>query len=315
MNKKNTILIFILLYISLSYGNSLRVPNIADTLFIGQLINIEIDMTEQQPDRIFVLRERSTPQIELFDIVTLRDRQWQYLLRIAPFDTGYIHTERIPIYFTKNDIGDTLYIEPFSFYVKSALTIADTLLKDIAPPRAFRWKFFDYLLPILILLAIAAAIYYLMKILKKKETETEFVDDRPAWIIAFELLQQFKQKTYLQNGQYLDYYFELSLIFRIFIEKQFNIKAAEMTTYEIKQALSEIEHKREILKILSEMDMVKFAKSIPVIKDAEDMLYWIEKYVLSFAVDGNDTHPTPVSVGDEFIRPAKEVPRKEENDV
>ena len=286
------LLICLILSFSLVYANSIYVADITEQLYIGQLINIELDLSEQQPERLFVLRERSTPEIELFDILILPDKPWQYLLRIAPFDTGYVQTERIPIYFTSSGQADTLYIEPFSFYVRSALTPADSLLRDIAPPRSFRWKFFDYLLPVLILLAIGAIIYFLMKFLKKKEIEEEYVDTRPAWIIAFELLQLFKQKPYLQDGQYLEYYFELSMIFRIFIEKQFMIKAAEMTTFEIKQALEEIEYKREIIKILSEMDMVKFAKSVPMIKDAEDMLYWIEKYILSFSAVTEATSKT-----------------------
>ncbi|MCL2065163.1 MAG: hypothetical protein FWG98_12465 [Candidatus Cloacimonetes bacterium] len=300
MINKLIMLLITLFYVSLAFGNSLWVSDISDTLYIGQLINIELDMSDYQPERLFVLRDRSTPEIELFDILTLRDRPWQYLLRIAPFDTGYVRTERIPIYFTAEGRADTLYIEPFSFYVRSSLTIADTLLRDIVPPRSFRWKFMDYFVPILILLVIGAIVYFLMKYFKKKEEEEqEYVDTRPAWMIALELLQEFKQKTYLRDGYYLEYYFELSMILRIFIEKQYRIKAAEMTTYEIKQSLGEIEQKKQIIKILSEMDMVKFAKTIPILKDAEDMLYWIEKYVMSFAtsVEANNSENREVVNG------------------
>ena len=284
MQKRYLVYFLLILHISIASGNSIQISSVADTLYIGQLINIELDLSEYQPERLFILKEKSTPEIEIFDLLTLRDKPWQYLLRIAPFDTGFIQTESIPIYFSNNNIGDTLYIEPFSFYVKSALTYADTLLRDIAPPKSFRLKFVDYLIPVLILLVLVLLHFYIHKF-KKKDEEPEYVDNRPAWMIAFELLEQFKRKNFLHNGRYLEYYFELSLIFRIFIEKQFNIKAAEMTTYEIKQALAEIEQKKQIIKILSEMDIVKFAKSVPVIKEAESMLYWIEKYILSFSAE------------------------------
>jgi len=276
------------IYLVALFSNSITVTDTPDTLYIGQLINIELDLTDYEPERLFILKDRSSPQIEIFDIQSFRNRPWQYLIRIAAFDTGYIHTDRIPIYYTKENESDTLYIEPFSFFVKSALTFSDTLLKDIAAPRSFKWKFFDYFLPIIVLLLIALGIYLLSRLKKLKE-EPEWVDLRPAWMIVYELLEQFKQKNLLAQGLYLDYYFELSLIFRIFIERQFNIKAAEMTTYEIKQSLDNVSEKRDIVRILTDMDKVKFAKFTPNIKDAEDIFYWIEKYVLSFSNSNSDT--------------------------
>jgi len=80
----------------------------------------------------------------------------------------------------------------------------------------------------------------------------------------------------------------LSLIFRFFIERQHGVKAVEMTTFEIKQALKELPQKTQIIKLLSEMDKIKFAKFVPSKKDAEDLLFWIENYILSFSQEGKE---------------------------
>jgi hypothetical protein len=261
-------------------------PVITDTLYIGQPLSIELDFSDFRPDRIHILGERSTAQIEILDILEHPTREWQYLLRIAAFDTGYIHTERIPIYLFSEGRADTVFVEPFTINVRSALpegyTSAD--LRDIAPPRAFNLMFLDYLLPSLLILLLVALLIFLLKIRKKKEVQAvEYIDTRPPWQIAMELLKVFKQKGLLQKGEYLEYYFDLSMIFRIFLELQFKFKAAEMTTYEIKQNLAEIEHKAKIINILSDMDMVKFAKGVPDITEAEAALSWIENYMYSFS--------------------------------
>jgi len=283
MTKKYLFFIIILFAIAFVAADSIVIPDFREPFYIGQIIDVELDLTDRQPDRVFFLHERSSARLEVIGVEEVRNRPWHYLLRIAAFDTGFIETDRFPIYLTGGNSSDTLFIEPFRFFVQSSLTYADTLLKDIAHPVSYNLRFADYFFPILILLALGLALYYILKKLKRKEGEKVVVDNRPAWLIALELLQEFKQKRLLDNGQYLDYYFELSLIFRIFIEKQFGIKAAEMTTYEIKQALQEFEQKKQIIKILTDMDRIKYAKSIPVIKEAEDLLYWIEKYIMSFS--------------------------------
>jgi len=291
MTKRN--LLFLILMIGVSYvlSRSIVVSDIQEPLLIGQPIDLEFDFSELQPDRAFFLNERTHTRYQVVSFDEINNRPWIYLLRIAPFDTGYVETDRFPIFLSGSNLSDTLFIEPFTFFVQTSLTPADTLLRDIAPPVAFGLGFLDYAFPILILLILATAIYFLLKLYKKKAKATEdYVDTRPAWMIALELLREFKQKEYLAQGKYLEYYYELSMIFRIFIEKQFDIKAAEMTTYEIKQELPSISEKTEIIKILTDMDKIKYAKGVPDINESEELLKWIEKFISSFSSkDGQDS--------------------------
>jgi len=269
-------------------SQSITIPDITDTLYIGQVIATEIDLSKNQPERLYMDRRQSKESIEFFDLQSLPERPWHYLLRIAAFDTGYVQTERFPIYALTEGVTDTIFVEPFSFYVKSSITFSDTL-QDIAPPTAFSLKFWDYAFPLAVLILLACAIYLANRFLwvQKQKQEMEVIDTRPAWQKAMALLTIFKQKHYLEDGEYLDFFFDLSIIFRCFIEWQYGIKAVEMTTFEIKQALEEIEKKREIISILGDMDMVKFAKFIPDANRARDILLWIEDYILSFSSEGH----------------------------
>jgi hypothetical protein len=284
-----------LFLLSLSlYARTVQLPDFAERLYIGQIIPIELDLSDIKPERLHVEASRQQ-NLEFFDIREITDKPWHYLLRIAPFDTGYISTERFVIYAFTHDHADTIYVEPFSFYVHTSLTPADTLLKDIAPPLAFRLMLWDYLFPIVMLLLLVLfiwlVVYLYNRYIKKVGGEVEFVDNRPPWKLAIELLEKFKEKRLLEADKYLEYYFELSMIFRFFIEKQFGIKAMEMTTYEIKVALTDCEEKLKILAILSDMDRVKFARGIPLKSEAVNKLVWIESYILAFS-----TEPSPKPV-------------------
>ena len=266
------------------YANSLQVSDIHESFYIGEIINIEIDLSQIKPERPFVQREYGDKPVMVLDLNEIKDKPWHYLLRIAAFDTGYVNTDRIPIYSLTQGQPDTIFVEPFNLFIKSSLTEADSLLKDIMPPVDFKLKFLDYFVPILVLLIIAAIFYFLNKFKHKtKEVEKIVVDNRPAWMIALELLDILKKKRLLEDGLYLDFYFELSMILRIFIEKQYGIKAAEMTTYEIKQVFPNIPAKKQIINVLTDMDRTKFAKFTPDFTEAKETLIWIENYIRSFA--------------------------------
>ena len=288
--KKITLILIFMAILSALTARSITMPNIADTLYIGQVLNLELDLSAEKPERLYVNKSPNQKQIEFLSLHEINEKPWNYLIRIAAFDTGFVSTGRIELFAIGENRTDSLFIEPFSFYVKSSLTLADSLIRDIAPPIAFRLKLWDYIVPLCVLFVILLLVYLYLKFKKKKIFVQEVVDDRPAWVIVMEMLKEFKLKQYLKNGQYLDYYFDLSLIFRFFIEKQHGIKAVEMTTYEIKQALQEIAQKNQIIKMLSEMDKIKFAKFIPSKKDAEDLLYWIENYILSFSHEAKEVN-------------------------
>ncbi len=309
-----------LVLISLSYINLyakvLPVSSVPDSLYIGQVIQLELNLEEYKPENIFFDHEQKNQQIEVYDVRQIKDKPWHYLLRIAPFDTGFVSVEKLPLYLMRfvesKAVYDTLYLESFNFNVKTSLSHADTSLVDIFAPSSYKLKFFDYLFPAIILTIIGVVLYFLIKVIKKLKNKEEikpvFVDNRPAWMKAVELLEQLKMKNYINSCDFLNFYFDLSHVLRYFIEHQFRIKALEMTTTELKNYFNknytnyiketDSEDKaifesplllesnyKEILKILNFMDKVKFAKYSISTEEAIKDINWVESYILSFKTE------------------------------
>ncbi|MFT6396440.1 MAG: hypothetical protein ACJAYU_001183 [Bradymonadia bacterium] len=89
---------------------------------------------------------------------------------------------------------------------------------------------------------------------------------RPAWEIAAEQLAALEGKGMLDDGRHLDFHMRLSEIVREYIGRRFSFLALEMTTTEIARALDNKdagEYREELLEVLGDMDLVKFAKFTP----------------------------------------------------
>jgi len=304
MRKTGLFFIFIFIFLfTLLLAKSISLPDLEQTYYIGQVIPLTLDLSEYKPERLLVQKETSLHQIEIFDLLDIKEKPWHYLLRIAPFDTGRVETERISLYLLQKGQTDTLYLEPFSFTVQSTLPstiknqilgtqmVADSLLADIASPLSFYLQFRDYFVPFLLIVLLLLAIYLGIKYSKKGilKDEKSFIDTRPAWEIALELLDKLKKKQLLEEGFYVEYYFELSMIIRIFIALEYRIKATEMTTYEIKNVLPPVKNHKQILELLSKMDMIKFAQVPANFIEAKENLAWVEKFLQTFALDREES--------------------------
>ena len=130
-------------------------------------------------------------------------------------------------------------------------------------------------------------IIYLRKILRKKPeqlTEQEYLDPRPVYVIALEMLDNLKKRELLKTGEFLIFYFHLSYIMRFFIERYYQINAVEMTFSEIRENLQIVDFKEKstIMTFLNFADKVKFAKFIPTLKEAGNSFNLLENYLKSF---------------------------------
>ncbi len=131
----------------------------------------------------------------------------------------------------------------------------------------------DYLLYIYILIGILvlALIGYYFYRLKNKE-KLPIVIETPIIILsahekATKALQVLDEKQLWQQGFIKDYQSELTDIMRQYLSDRFHVKAQEMTTDEITQALSTLDYDSEntgnLREILQIADLVKFAKALP----------------------------------------------------
>ncbi|MBL4604999.1 MAG: hypothetical protein JKY02_04870 [Flavobacteriaceae bacterium] len=212
----------------------------------------------------------------------------KYLL--TGFDSGafYIPSQQV---FIKN----RAYITD-SILINVATIAIDTIKQKMFPIKAIQGEpyVFDDFIPYLIwvilgLLLIAALIYYLKTRKKKEVTEEEIIALLPPYEEAIERLHKLDEKLLWQNNEVKRYYSELTEIVRAYVEKELKIPALESTTDEIIDTLKDfndantLETNKETIKklkiLLSEADLVKFAKSKPLShqiegdrKDAEDIL-------------------------------------------
>ncbi len=177
--------------------------------------------------------------------------------------------------------GETerLTSDPFSVHVRS--TIVNESAPSPAPsdgpmPVLTRDRRPLYVGVAFALLAFGALLGLLIRQFVGREDDEvgEIVPTRPAWETAFEALDALREDALLEADAHLEFHMRLSEILRVYLGARFGFLALEMTTTEIRYALHGIperagEYQEEIVRVLSEMDMVKFARVIPPIAISE----------------------------------------------
>ena len=261
-------------------------------LFVGTPFKLHVDISSAISDSIFSTQNDTLDIFILKDIESteeiIDDTKTTFLdLTYQPFDTGEFTFPELEFAVKTADSLEILKTREFILNIESVITDSTESIKDIAAPLAVNLKFLDYFIPLFIIILLIFAIRYLIKLLKRTKkdfSEPEIIDDRPAYIIALELLNKLKKDDLLIKGDFLNFYFRISLILRLFIELHYKINSVEMTTSEIRENLILNDHseKSEILKFLRQADMIKFAKAIPTNSESEKAINWLENYLRSF---------------------------------
>lgn len=190
---------------------------------------------------------------------------------LTTFTTGDYIIPPIPIeYMMPDSTRKILISEPISIRVSSLLAEdSDTLdIRNLKPPFDFKAsKAWLYYLIGGVLLIGAIVFYLIWRHRRKKQLESEWVDPRKPWEIAFEDLAVLKEKKYLSENQFKLYYIDLSEIVRAFLGRIYNIPVLDMTTDEFCENLTELEVTEDLFKwikaFLRHSDLVKFAKHFP----------------------------------------------------
>ncbi|MEJ2162365.1 MAG: hypothetical protein P8X60_03340 [Robiginitalea sp.] len=294
---KNALILVWLVSLPL-YGFSQEMPRVqsgVDTVSIriGEQIlwtvSVDVDSAAQV---IFPEGQTFSPleTVEALKTDTTR-KQDRLLLQktyaLTQFDSGafLLPTQRIEIdgkgYFT-----DSLFI--------SVATIpVDTVkqkMYDIKPMMEVDANRFGWLiwLGIGLLLLGAGAIYWFV-FRKKNLTETEQDALLPPYERALKELKRLEQSRYLIQDEFKQYYTELTGIVRAYLEEEVHISALESTTSQLLDKLEllrdsgklelEEETLRQFQQILQTADLVKFAKSKPDIRIAEQDRTQVEDIV------------------------------------
>ena len=273
-------LVYILFLIGfISFAQENPVATVIDTaaIRIGEQIHYKISVNKAgtvifpkfQPDSL-----GKVELVESFPVDTLKDTyEKKYVL--TSFDSGqYIIPKQQVLINNKSFLTDSLM-------VSVATVKVDTLKQQMFPIKAIKSepKTFDDYKPmlwwiLLILAIIATALYFIFRKKEKKEVPTILVAPIQE---ALQRLKELDEKQLLQQNKIKTYYTELTDIVRTYIEKDIYIPALESTTNDLIDTINDFNESsklgisketiQELKEVLESADMVKFAKSKPIVEE------------------------------------------------
>jgi hypothetical protein len=230
---------------------------------------------------------------------------------ITSFDTGqYV----IPQYELKTKTG--AYKTPELVLTISSVAVDTTKgVYDIKQPFQvdYSWKewlrdnWASIVYPLITMLAIMAAIYYLRKRPKKVVPPKPIEPEKPEHVIALDKLYALREQKLWQQDRIKEYHSEISDVMRDYLERRYGISANEQTTDEIFASIRYMEiseaDRARLKQILVMADLVKFAKEKPLaaeneiaINNAIDFVVKTQKHI---AVPTTPTKPE--GAGDELV--------------
>ena len=296
---KLKILFFLLLMCTLTYAQKVSVATDTTNIRIGEQFLFKI-VIKDTANVIFPEKLENLTKLEVvkdIKIDTFKNSLIKKYL-MTGFDSGafYIPTQQI---FIKN----RAYLSD-SVLINVATIAVDTSQQKPFPIKSIQTEplvyddFKPYVIWVILALLLLGLFIYYLKTRKKPEIkEIESINTLPPYEEALEKLQELDDKLLWQNNEIKKYYSELTEIVRVFIEKELEIPALEITTFELVSMLSDYnnpkninitkETVRKLNALLQEADLVKFAKSTPLSHEIEEDRRVAEKVL-------NDLKPIPL---------------------
>ncbi|MGA1863670.1 MAG: hypothetical protein ACMUHX_01275 [bacterium] len=147
-------------------------------------------------------------------------------------------------------------------------------IRDIKPLQKIKYNLkFLYILVAVCVLLIILIIPGLWLYLRKRNREG-IVEEPTPEEVAIKDLERLKSSEYLDQQDYRSFYFRLSEIFRVYMEKRFGFPAQESTTEELIPQIERLDLTRaqkDIVRLLARgEDLVKFARYNPNIEKAQE---------------------------------------------
>lgn len=122
-------------------------------------------------------------------------------------------------------------------------------------------------------LVLVASVLALFRLLNRSRVAAA-PPPRPAHEVALEALTRLRAARLPDAGRHEEYYVRLSSIVRSYLEGRFHLRAPEMTTEEFLQVAQRNPQlappqRASLVQFLGEADLVKFARYVPTLPDAE----------------------------------------------
>lgn len=204
--------------------------------------------------------------------------EFRYWYRLRADEVGDYTVPPVPITFIAPDPQNSAEMIEGQILSPETILEVKSILYLQGPPTDIRdiksileiggWSGY-YLFAFLV--ALAAGLGVLFRRLGKKKSPTAPTPSPvslPPHERAMQELQVLRAKGLTGKGLFREHYFELSEIFRRYLEARYSFPALDWTTQEITQKLSQLPEPEDHLRkqagvILEHTDKVKFAKTIP----------------------------------------------------
>jgi len=219
-----------------------------------------------------------------------KDGKWvkEYCYLLTTFFVGNFEIPSIEFKFKdKNDKTYSLRSSPILIQVKSLLSGKDKDIKDIKEPLSIAYNYKPFIIAGLLLLIIGIIAYIYFRKLKNKKkvifTKKEILV--PADVEALSSLEKLEQE-YLDNDDLCkEFYFELSFIFRRYIERRFEILALESSSEELINEIKQIDFeasigKEYLIEFIKTSELVKFAKFFKDRNERKNDFLFVKNFII-----------------------------------
>ncbi len=200
------------------------------------------------------------------------------IITIAFFQTGDFTVGPFPVKLLPGKDGSEAETGRLAIRVRSLLEESDKDIKPLKEPLPLGGDprhLLPYAAALLLLLLLAALALFLRKRAQGRRTAAVAPPPLPEVELEANLLR-LKESGLLQRGEYRAFFITLSAMLKHFIQRAYGFHAEECTTAETLPLLREKESEAAIVAgletVLSQADLVKFARRVPV--DGEVAALW-----------------------------------------
>ncbi|MQP23904.1 hypothetical protein GFJ94_02360 [Flavobacterium sp. LMO8] len=294
--KKKIYLYIALLFGFLGFAQQISTSIDSNQIKIGSQFNLTIKAKVNAKDKVVFPAGKFFGALEILEsypIDTVKnDNQYELIKKygLTQFDSGRYVIPKLLVKINQKEFRtDSLSILVNDVKVdttKQQMYDIKDIIATEEKPMSEWWKL---LILLVLIIASGFASYFIIKRLQKeKEQKEEFFASPIEKAIAY--LQNLDKKQLVQRGDVKEYYSEMTDITRTYIEESVHIPAMESTSSELIESLKKAikdkkmfvnrEDLEKFSRVLENSDLVKFAKSQPMLFEIETDKKIIDKFLL-----------------------------------
>jgi len=251
---------------------------------IGSAFNLTVKATANEGSKVVFPNQQNIGPFEVLEQsktdTVLNGSQMELIKKytLTQFDEGDYVVPRLSVYIDGKNHQTNL------FNIKVNNVTVDTLKQPMHDIKAQiggetdTYKLWKYIVAIVLCFLAGVAAYFIVKRIQDKNLTEEDLYKTPLEKVT-KKLQLLDSKRLVLNGDVKSYYSEMTDVIRDYIEEVFEIPAKESTTSEVIQMLFQtIQSKKlqlskesvnDLKRVLQTADLVKFAKSEPMMNEIE----------------------------------------------